>query len=193
MYVTPRLLRNEAAVPLAEGPRLSFFKQTQGGPPSDCPADDIVANSYGTILVLSHLDLAQQIEAQLARVLSRHHLTVLQFKLAVVLHTRGTSSVAASELARRAGVSKTAVTFSVDQMVRKKLVARQRDPADRRFIRIQLTEEGALNIRTALDAYLRAVASFAAHLDLPTIHAALGTLSRLQRSLTVSAKHPDPL
>ena len=171
----------------AESIRLLRFKNALAETPLPLESTDPAqSDTYRTVLVLTHLDLAQQIHAHLSQILSRHQLTDLQFKLSLALHAKADSPVPASALAAHAGVSKSAVTIAVDQLVKKGLALRARDPGDRRFICVQLTAAGLLTTRNALTQYLQAAAAAARHLDLPSIHASLDICSALKKGLTTA-------
>lgn len=72
--------------------------------------------------------------------LTRYDMTVSQMRILDILGTAGT--VSAQQLATALGVTPSTVTTSVDRLVRRGLVSRQEDPADRRRKRLSLTEEG---------------------------------------------------
>lgn len=61
-----------------------------------------------------------------------------------------TDGIPISELARRTGLAKTTLTSMLDRMEQKELITRVYSPADRRTVKIRLTEK-ALNLREHYD------------------------------------------
>ena len=87
-------------------------------------------------------------------------LTMPQLRLMSLLLQQDCRSV--GELADVMGVRPATVTGLTDRLVRQRLIERQDDPADRRVVRIVLTDEGRRvlsEIETASRAYLREVLS----------------------------------
>ena len=68
-------------------------------------------------------------------------LTMAQLKVLFYLFTADATSM--SELARTLGVALPSVTSVVDRLVERGLVGRRQDPADRRMVLAELTEEGS--------------------------------------------------
>lgn len=69
------------------------------------------------------------------------------------------------DIAQTLAIAKSAVTKTVDRLEERGLLARQRDPSDRRTIRAALTAEGAKLFATAQPAFTDAVQRhFAGHL-----------------------------
>lgn len=69
----------------------------------------------------------------------KFHLTVEQFQVLRRIR-RGIASV--SSIADDSRTSRSAVSKAVDVLVKKRLVSRQQDPSDRRYIPLVLTDEG---------------------------------------------------
>jgi DNA-binding MarR family transcriptional regulator len=75
-----------------------------------------------------------------ANAITDYSLTLVQFH--ILRHIRkGAHTV--SELAERQQISRPAISHAVDQLVEKDLVTRQDDPHDRRYVQLNLTENGS--------------------------------------------------
>jgi DNA-binding MarR family transcriptional regulator len=87
-------------------------------------------------------------------------LTMPQLRLMSLLHQQDRRAV--GELADEMGVRPATVTGLTDRLVRQRLIERQDDPADRRVVRIALTDEGRRvlsEIETASRAYMHEILS----------------------------------
>ena len=78
---------------------------------------------------------------QLAHELSEFNLTVPQYTAMKALQNMGDNRTM-SELADAARQISATMTGIVDRLVERSLLTRQRDPADRRSLRVSLTDEG---------------------------------------------------
>jgi DNA-binding MarR family transcriptional regulator len=81
------------------------------------------------------------------RAMDDHDLSVAQMATLMLLDAEGSSTV--GDLANDLGRSLSATSRLLDQMVRRDLVSRQEDPADRRVKRVALAEHGKELIRRA--------------------------------------------
>jgi DNA-binding MarR family transcriptional regulator len=93
------------------------------------------------------LQLGWATHRQLAQELAEFNLTVPQYTAMKALQNTGDNRTM-SELADAARQISATMTGIVDRLVERGLLTRQRDPADRRAVRITLTEDG----RQLLDA-----------------------------------------
>lgn len=75
-------------------------------------------------------------------------ITLPQFRLLVVLHTRGPLKHAA--LAEHLGVNPSTVTRMVDRLIAVEMVHRQHSPVSRREITLELTAEGIRIVRQVI-------------------------------------------
>lgn len=84
--------------------------------------------------------LARQIHQQADRaILPEYEMTRSQFHVLLqISHGRNTIS----SLANQDSISLPAVSRQVDELERKRLITRQRDPQDRRIVHLALTDEG---------------------------------------------------
>jgi len=87
------------------------------------------------------LQLGWATHRQLAQELSEFNLTVPQYTAMKALQNAG-DNCTMSELADAARQISATMTGIVDRLVERGLLTRQRDPADRRAVRITLTEDG---------------------------------------------------
>ena len=133
--------------------------------------------------------LARQVELALTTV----DLTLPQYRVLGILD-RGPE--ASSVLAEKLAVSRPSVTGVVDGLVARALARRDHDPADRRRIGIELTDDGRHLLAQADTEVERRLQEIAAHLDDPGLaFAGLGPwLQALEahRSARHSARHSAP-
>jgi DNA-binding MarR family transcriptional regulator len=76
------------------------------------------------------------------RVIDRHGLSFVQFKLLMELYTSDPEAPYIQELAETLGASTPSLSRAVEGLFRKQLVSRSEDPDDRRRRRISLTGDG---------------------------------------------------
>ena len=114
---------------------------TDSHPPTDPIQSDLEA------IERTMLQLGWATHRQLAQELSEFNLTVPQYTAMKALQNIG-DNCTMSELADAARQISATMTGIVDRLVERNLLTRQRDPADRRAVRITLTEDG----RKLLDA-----------------------------------------
>jgi MarR family transcriptional regulator, organic hydroperoxide resistance regulator len=96
--------------------------------------------------------------------------------------------LAPGEIARRRGCETATVTVSAQRLERAGLVRRERDDADRRLVRIRLTEAGAALRVPVTEAMERLTEESLDGLDGAEREQLLGLLRRVHRNLT----RPDP-
>lgn len=94
-------------------------------------------------------DMVKQIDGYLLE----HDLQQNRFMLLVVLYRDPGKTLAATELAASIGVKPPTLTGLLEGLVKKKWVRRQRDPGDRRTIRVAITEAGQAYLRSVLPGY----------------------------------------
>lgn len=98
--------------------------------------------------IVSRINRAERLlDAEMKRSLDHVGLTKEEFKVLIELHSGPLSH---GELCRRLEVSTGAMTNRLDKLERAELVARARDPRDRRGVLLTITEGG----RARLDAYI---------------------------------------
>jgi DNA-binding MarR family transcriptional regulator len=118
-------------------------------------------------------------DAEQRRVVSANQASILD-------HLDPVESAVLSDLAKHMGVTASTMSLAVDRLERNGYVARERDAADRRRVRVRLTESGA-RIRRAnsvLDPAL--VAEMLDHLSANERRAALRALQTLARAADAS-------
>ncbi|WP_329064358.1 MarR family winged helix-turn-helix transcriptional regulator [Amycolatopsis sp. NBC_01480] len=101
--------------------------------------------------------------------------TLPQFRLLVILHSRGPLKHAA--LAELLGVTPSTASRMVDRLVTAGLVARQDNPASRREIVIELTAEGARVVRLVTNRRRREIAKIVAKMPEHARHGLVEVLS----------------
>ena len=93
-----------------------------------------------------------------ARLEQMGSLTQSQFWLLKVLHHEGACTV--SDVAQRLDMTVAGATGLIDRLVRANLVERHREEADRRVVRVALTEQGAAAISEAFRQRRELMAEF---------------------------------
>lgn len=111
---------------------------------------------------------------------AEHGLEVGEFDVLVSLRRSGPPyALTAGALIPAAMVTSGAITNRIDRMEAKGLVERVRDEADRRSVRIRLTEAGATLADTVMEEHLKHYARLLAPLDRATCEALAGPLRTL--------------
>ncbi|AZM90725.1 MarR family transcriptional regulator [Streptomyces sp. W1SF4] len=111
---------------------------------------------------------------------AEHGLEVGEFDVLSTLRRSGPPyALTAGALIPAAMVTSGAITNRIDRLEAKGLVERVRDGADRRSVRIRLTDAGRTLIDTVIEAHLRHYASLLAPLDRDTCEALAGSLGAL--------------
>ena len=132
-------------------------------------------------LVFAHLDAASVLQNALHDALVHHHLTNLQFKVLLALKTVRANPVTATMLAELSGVSKTAITNTVDALEKDGLAERWRKPNDQRLTQIRLTTVGRKHFEEALSDYLQTAANAARQVEEPPLREALALFLSLKQ------------
>lgn len=81
--------------------------------------------------------------------LERYRLTPSEFEVLLALHASAAQELSPTHLARGQRMSSAGITGLVDQLVAFGLVARSREPHDRRRVRVSLTRQGSEMVATA--------------------------------------------
>ncbi|MDT8915182.1 MarR family transcriptional regulator [Amycolatopsis sp. PS_44_ISF1] len=102
-------------------------------------------------------------------------ITLPQFRLLVVLHSRGPLKHAA--LAELLGVNPSTASRMVDRLVTAGLVTRQDSPSSRREIAVELTGEGARVVRLVTQRRRREIAKIVAKMPEPARHGLIDVLT----------------
>jgi MarR family 2-MHQ and catechol resistance regulon transcriptional repressor len=114
------------------------------------PAEVRALNAY-----IKLMRCAGSVQSQLERRLGRLGLTDNQFGvLEALLHL---GPVAQHELGRALFTSRANITTVVDNLEKRMLVRRERDPEDRRYITVHLTPEGRELIETLFPGQVQAI------------------------------------
>ena len=104
-------------------------------------------------------------------------LTMSQLKVLFLVYAWGAASM--SQLAASLGVTLSTVTGIVDRLVEHGLLQREEDPHDRRFIRCQLTAQGAATVERLHQANYSQLAQVLAGLSLSDLRAVAAALAVL--------------
>jgi DNA-binding MarR family transcriptional regulator len=107
-------------------------------------------------LAFDHLAVATRMRRGLQHALTRHRLSELQFATLVVLSEAGPEPIPMAVLAGHCGVSRSAMTESLDKLEAQHLAERTRDRHDRRIIRVRITATGREKSGHAISDYLGA-------------------------------------
>jgi len=84
-----------------------------------------------------------------------------QLRVLVLIHSRGAQNLGG--VAAELGVHPSNATRTCDRLVAAGLVARREDPADRRYVRLELTAKGEDLVGTVLEHRRQAIADVIAH------------------------------
>lgn len=104
------------------------------------------------------IETGRAIRRYLASVILELGLTEAKFCALTILHRLDPQSSTAAELAYHSGVSRSAMTDIIDQMVAQGLVKRERSSTDRRTVHITLSETGRGFIEGAIVRFMTATA-----------------------------------
>ncbi|MFD0258956.1 MarR family winged helix-turn-helix transcriptional regulator [Kitasatospora indigofera] len=112
---------------------------------------DVLADTTEEDLVTAVLTASRVLVAISARSLGEvaESLTLPQFRMLVVLHSRGAMSL--SRLAENLAVNPSTALRMIERLVTAGMVLRENSPADRREVRIALTEAGARTVAGATE------------------------------------------
>jgi DNA-binding MarR family transcriptional regulator len=128
-----------------------------------------------------HLDLARR------QAFAAHGLETWEFDVLSALRRSGTPyELSPGRLIRETMVTSGTMTNRVDRLTAKGLVARQRDPGDRRGVLVRLTDEGRQRVDAALDGLLEHERLLLHDLD----GAEQGTLADLLRTVVAPFDAP---
>ena len=120
----------------------------------------------------------------------------LSLRQYAALHTIRQGATSPGELARQWQVTPAVITGVIDRLERRGLVRREPDPADRRRLRLALTESGeaaAVEIERALTDDLAVELATASPRDLAALARSIDLLQRTFASLEARAAQLDPL
>lgn len=109
-------------------------------------------------------------------------------RLWVLVHVDECPGITMGSLARRMGLSRSAVTGLVDDMVRAGLLRREDDPDDRRIIRLALTPDGERALGRMLARRARVVADALGHVGATEADALLAGLEQLVERMQAMAE-----
>lgn len=141
----------------------------------------------GEELVVSLLRSADAARRFMAGVLLDEDLTDQQYNVLRILRGAGSDGIPTLEIGRRMVERTPGVTRLVDRLMAKDLVARERDPADRRRIVCSITEEGTATLERIRPRLEAAVAALETTLP-PEILGRLATdLSEVRGALRTSS------
>jgi DNA-binding MarR family transcriptional regulator len=101
----------------------------------------------------------------------------------VIMWLGSDGALTMGELARRAGITEKTITGVVDRLERDGLLARTRDQADRRVVRVALSKKGASEFRRFQDRMQARLADFLSLMDEADRTALLRILENLCRRL----------
>lgn len=135
---------------------------------------------------------AHAVEGTVHRRLAEADLTVSQFSVLHALWESGRMSQ--GRLAERIRKSSGNLTTVLDNLARRELIARERDPFDRRMVQVDLTDAGRGKVRDALPRHLRQVVEAFAGLtpdERERLAALCRKVARLQRDASAPRDASD--
>ena len=124
-------------------------------------------------------DLMAVVEANFARLGT----SAGRFSVLMLLHRTEGESLAPSELAQQAGVTRATITGLVDGLEREGLVQRQSHPDDRRRIKVALTGRGSAFLDDRLPQHARKITSLMRHLSEVEQMQLLGLLEKIEKGI----------
>lgn len=119
---------------------------------------------------------------------ARHGFSPGEFGALEVLHHRGALTL--GELQRKILVSSGGITWVIDRLESKGLVARHPSPEDRRAVKVDLTEAGAERIAAIFPAHQAVIEAAMAGLEADEVEALMDLLRKMGReaaSLSIAA------
>ncbi|MFD8982353.1 MarR family winged helix-turn-helix transcriptional regulator [Streptomyces sp. NPDC059564] len=140
-----------------------------------------LAEALWPVEVLARIQrMTRIIDKQLKAFMAGHGLEVGEFDVLASLRRSGPPyALTAGALIPAAMVTSGAITNRIDRLEAKGLVERVRDGADRRSVRIRLTERGHEVSETVMEEHLRHYAELLAPLDRATSETVAGALRAL--------------
>ncbi|ASU78703.1 MarR family transcriptional regulator [Actinopolyspora erythraea] len=114
-------------------------------------------------------------------------------ELAVIKHIQASPNITVTELARQLGMQQSNASAAVRNLVERGLVARERDPVDRRVTRLTPTEKSLAakdSINTVWSGTVRAAMTRLTPEQSEALEAASGALEALDQAL--HTEHPGP-
>jgi DNA-binding MarR family transcriptional regulator len=147
-------------------------------------AQQLAADLYALMLFLN-----KSCNQDLLVAVGESELTLTQIKLLHHLEVAG-RELTLKEVSEFASVSLPAASRTVDDLVRRGLVARQEDTSDRRMKRVSLTETGRGVILRLSAARLRRLEEFSRSLSEPEREALSGALNQLLARASIAACRP---
>jgi len=138
--------------------------------------DTAEALKLWVILSRAHASVSAHASAQVRR----HHLTLAEFGVLELLHHRGDTLI--GDIRQRILVSSGGITYLIDRLEKRRLVARKRCPEDRRATYVGLTAEGEALISRIFPEHAEAVRAAVSGLDPTERRRAIALLRTLGRS-----------
>jgi MarR family transcriptional regulator, 2-MHQ and catechol-resistance regulon repressor len=159
------------------------MKHEPAAPPADTQA---VALKLLVVLSRARISLDEHLQAHAAR----HGLTLTEFAILEVLFHRG--PLLLGEVQRRILVSSGGITYLVDRLEKKGLVARQDCPEDRRARYAVLTAEGEELIARIFPEHARTIEDLMSVLTLEEQQTAIRLMRTLGRSAAERPVRGEP-
>ncbi|GDY32511.1 MarR family winged helix-turn-helix transcriptional regulator [Gandjariella thermophila] len=116
--------------------------------------------------------------------------TLPQFRLLVVLDTRG--SLKLSALADHLGVNPSTATRMVDRLIAAGMVARDVNPASRREVVVRLTGEGSRVVRDVTEQRRREISAIVARMPARSRQGLVAALTAFAEAGGEPSARPDP-
>ena len=114
--------------------------------------DQLDEHACDTLFVF--LDTARLVRRRLLELLAQHELSEAKFFALMFLRRIVPQDTTPAEVAYHSGISRSAMTDTLDQLEASRWIARRRSALDRRTVRVELTDLGRTAIDQAVDLLL---------------------------------------
>lgn len=167
-------------------PRRSTTKPTPAAKPAGAPVDPRYADDLKLWVILARAHAA--VEAQVIRNIAEQGMSIAEFGVLELLYHKGPQLL--GDIQRRILVSSGGITFLVDRLEAKGLVAREACPDDRRARFAVLTPAGRTLMKRIFPKHAQAVSQALSGLTREERHAATKLLRTLGLAAAEEAQGP---
>jgi len=137
------------------------------------------AKAYSLLVLLKEISSCCQVREEIQA--KNYDLTVAEARCLMIINIDGCGT--STELAERMQVAKSRITRILDGLAKKKLISRNENAADRRVIRIQLTNKGAAIARELTLNVLALHRQVLEELDIQRVNEIIGSLTDIREAM----------